>query len=50
MENNGRKKHIVTGEVAEIKKQDEAVSERSVGQQKKGRIAGLFKGLKSREK
>ena len=50
MESSGRKKHMVSGNVAEIKKSEEAVSEKSVGEQKKGRLSKLFKGLSSKEK
>ena len=50
MENSGRKKHMVSGNVAEIKKSEEKVSEKAVGDKKKSRFSKLLKGLSSKEK
>ena len=52
MENTGRKKHMVEGKVAEIKKQEEGLKNENgpVGQRKEGFFASLFKGRAPKEK
>ena len=50
MENNGRKKHMVNGEVAEIKKQEKRSDVRPAGAQKDNFLTSLLKGLISKEK
>lgn len=53
MENNsGRKKHVVQGEVAELKKSEEALGAPSVGGQenRSGVLSNLLKGLFSKGK
>ena len=48
MESNGRKKHIVNGNVAEIKKEEE-IQEESVGKRKGGFLSGLIKNRSQKE-
>ncbi len=50
--NNGRKKHMVEGDVAEIKKSEEALGTESVGGQEDrgGVLPNLLKGLFSKGK
>ena len=50
MENSGRKKHVVQGNVAEIKKQGSGLGENKSENREEGFLAKLVKSLGSKEK
>lgn len=50
MENNGRQKHVVQGNVSEIKKQGEGLGEKKSSNREEGFLSRLLKTLLSKEK
>lgn len=50
MENSGRKKHVVQGNVAEIKKQEQGLGEKKSANREESFLAKLFKAFGSKEK
>ena len=50
MENSGRKKHVVQGKVAEIRKQGEGLGEKETGNREENVLKKLVKDLGSKGK
>ena len=50
MENNGRKKHVVQGNVAEIKKQEQGLGVSKSANREEGFLSKLFKLFGTKEK
>jgi len=50
MENNGRKKHVVQGNVSEIKKQGTGLGEKKSSNREGGFLSKLIKSTNNKEK